>query len=74
MIVITLPSEKFESSEKGSKDSEIELAPPHFWHDIAHQLSSQPFRLVSFLRASFITIKNLIKCRYICELYVDQPA
>lgn len=56
MIVITLPSEKFESSEKGSKDSEIELAPPHFRHDIAHQLFSQPFRPVSFLRVSVITI------------------
>ena len=38
MRVITLPSEKFASSEKGSKDSEIELTPPHFWHDIAQQL------------------------------------
>ena len=43
MTVITLPSEKFASSEKGSKDSEIESAPPHF---------SQPFRPISFLRAS----------------------
>ena len=52
MTVITLPSEKFASSEKGSKDSEIESAPPHFWHDIAQQLFSQPFRPISFLRAS----------------------